>query len=97
MMLAVALLWSMPVAMLGAKVPPLPPGQMLLSTKHLAAEISTVRILWEPHVVVPDPETFKARSIAVRRDVDRFVIEQINAYPGITECELQRSWCRHLA
>lgn len=64
------------------------PRPVLLSTAALARNIS---MLQGPDVtgkiVIKDP---KARLARLRREVSRFVSNQIEAYPSISECDLQK-------
>src|ERR1700733_4367258 len=64
------------------------PDHPLLPTAVLAREI---RALQGPH----DGMSIDARSLAtrvanIRRDVGNFIVRQIEAYPSISECDLQK-------
>ena len=77
------LLLTRPVA-IGAEAS----GGTLLTTAVLARQI---RDLQGPRADMPtNPMALKARVAALRRDIRDFITRQIEAYPSISECELQK-------
>jgi hypothetical protein len=64
------------------------PDHALLSTTVLARQILALQ---GPNAAMNiHPDALKARVATIRRDVGAFIIRQIEVYPSISECDLQK-------
>jgi Enoyl-(Acyl carrier protein) reductase len=64
------------------------PDHILLSTAALAREIRTLQGPKDDRSFTP--RAYRLLLSKMRTDISRFVIQQIEAYPSISECDLQR-------